>query len=449
MNLTRRVVSLYLKLDPLQIDPAARAAAQIALADGLSVMVAATALEPATAPFARHAIAIGGSGPATLIGHRSRTSAPYAALANGALAHALDFEDTFEGGMIHPNASLIPAVMALAESENVGGGRVLAALTIGCDFACRLSLALADDPAQYGWYHPSILAGLGATMGCAYLLALDEEQAVDALGLFIAQFLLNDELKRSPQSHLRAVREGLAARAAVEAVLLARLGVRAVEQPLEGDSGVFALLTRAAPRESAIFDRLGHFFHGPDVGIKRWPCCRGTHSAIVAAQALRLGGLTHDEIAGVGVVATPPNDMLFHPRQQRIAPSTAIDAKFSIPFVFASVMFDGNFDLATTNADGLARADILALAAKVEMVDLVPDATFEAQYRVTLRDGSQLEHSVTSVSSWRSGDIVLDDLREKLVTCLGLGRQPVSVDAFMSAVSVVPDQGVAPLMALL
>ena len=103
MNLTRRVVSLYLKLDPLQIDPAARAAAQIALADGLSVMVAATALEPATAPFARHAIAIGGYGPATLIGHRSRTSAPYAALANGALAHALDFEDTFEGGMIHPN----------------------------------------------------------------------------------------------------------------------------------------------------------------------------------------------------------------------------------------------------------------------------------------------------------------------------------------------------------
>src|SRR5690606_2019473 len=107
--------------------------------------------------------------------------------------------------------------------------------------------ALDGDPGRRGWYHPPIIAGLGATLGAARLLNLSEQQPVDALGLFAAQSMLADELKRPPHSHLRAVREGLAARAAVEAALLARAGVRAVEQPLEGKSGVFPLLTGKPP----------------------------------------------------------------------------------------------------------------------------------------------------------------------------------------------------------
>ena len=231
--------------------------------------------------------------------------------------------------------------------------------------------------------------------------------------------------------------------------MLAREGVRAVEQPLEGRSGVFALLTGLPPVEAALVDRLGQFFHGPDVGIKRWPCCRGTHSAILAAQALRLAGVTPQQIAAVAVTATPPNDMLFQPRQQRIAPSTAIDAKFSIPFVFAAALLDGDFDLRTTSPQGLVRADILALAAKVEMAKLLPGAPFEALYRVTRTDGTALEQAVTEVPSWRSGDMTLDDLSEKLSTCLASGLRRVPVPSFIAAVAAVARQGVAPLMELL
>src|SRR5690606_25881605 len=269
-----------------------------------------------------------------------------AALGNGALAHAIDFEDTFEEGKIHPNASLIPAVLALAEAEGATGAEVIRALALGCDFACRLSLALDGDPAERGWYHPPILSGLGATLGCCLLLDLSADTALNALGLFAAQFMLADELKRSPLSHLRAVREGLAARAAVEAALLARAGVVAVEQPLEGPGGVFPILTGNAPRQSA-FAGIGRHFYGPEVGVKQWPSCRGTHSAIVAAQRLRDRGVTPSAVTQVTVAVSPPNDMLFVPRQQRIAPRTAIDGKFSLPFVFATALEHGAVDLAS------------------------------------------------------------------------------------------------------
>src|SRR5690554_6738675 len=243
MSLSRDVIDRYWDLVGQPLDASACQAARIALADGLAVMIAAARLEPATQPFAAYATGDGEQGRSTIVATGEKRSAVSAALANGALAHALDFEDTFEAGMIHPNASLIPAVLALAQSESASGQDLIDALVIGCDFSCRLSLALDGDPAKRGWYHPPILSGLGATLGAAWLARLTGQQAVDALGLFAAQFMLGDELKRSPDSHLRAVREGFAARAAVEAVLLARHGVRAVDAPLEGRSGVFALLS--------------------------------------------------------------------------------------------------------------------------------------------------------------------------------------------------------------
>lgn len=442
MTLSRQIVDAYWALDT--IDPAATAAAKIALADALAVMAAATGLEPAAKPFIDHAL--GGTGHSTIIGHEAKVSAPMAALANGALAHALDFEDTFEPGMIHPNASLIPAVLALAQAERAGGNETLNALAIGCDFACRLSLALDGDPARRGWYHPPIIAGLGATLGAARLLDLSPQQAVDALGLFAAQFMLADELKRSPYSHLRAVREGLAARAAVEAALLVRAGVRAVEQPLEGKSGVFAILTGKPPLTEPL--TIGKF-HGPDVAIKRWPSCRGTHSAVVAAQALRESGITARDIAHVAATATPPNDMLFEPRANRIAPQTAIDAKFSIPFVFAAALEEGTVSLASFAPDRLTQSETLTLAAKLEMSALVQTRDFEARYDITLTDGSRHEHTVTAVAPWRTGDITLTDLKPKLADCLSYARNKPLADAVLTAVENIPRDGVDPLMALL
>ncbi|MHA6299999.1 MmgE/PrpD family protein [Devosia sp. CAU 1758] len=445
MTLSRQIVDAYWSVD--RLDRPIIEAARIALADGLGVMAAAVSLEPATAPFLDHAMAMGGSGPARIIGRGCSVTAPMAALANGALAHALDFEDTFEAGMIHPNASLIPAVLSLAQMEASDGPRVLKSLALGCDFACRLSLALDGDPAQRGWYHPPILSGLGATLGAAYLLGLTGQQAVDALGLFIAQFMLGDELKRSPRSHLRAVRESLAARAAVESVLLARAGVRAVEQPLEGRSGVFAQLTRNGPLEQALLDSLGVHFAGPSVAVKRWPSCRGTHSAIVAAQTFRRKGVLAGSIARVDVTATPPNDMLFLPRQSRIAPATSIDAKFSIPYVFAAAMTRDTVDLGAFAEAVRGDAAILDLARKVEMRELVTSAGFEARYEIALLDGTRLVETVIAVPEWRTADMQLTDLAPKLGNCLGIVG--VDVGAFLDAVRSIETNGVAPLIEFL
>ncbi|KRA43255.1 MmgE/PrpD family protein [Devosia sp. Root635] len=446
MSLTLTIAERYLDLAGRGVGRPALDAARIALADALAVMVAATGLEPAAGPFMAYARA-SGSGSSTLIGQGAKTSPVFAALANGALAHAIDFEDTFEEGMVHPNASLVPAVLALAESEQSNGADVLAALAMGCDFSCRASLALDGDPARRGWYHPPVLAGLGATLGAALLLKLDAGGIRNALGLFIPQFMLGDELKRSPRSDLRAVREGFAARAAVEAALLARAGVEAVEAPLEGSSGLFAMLTGNGPKIEP-FATIGMPLLGPEVGVKRWPACRGTHSAVVAALAFRAKGVMGTDIAAVTVQVGPPNDMLFVPRPQRIAPQTAIDGKFSIPFVFASAMETGGLTLASFVPGRLSAPETLALAARVDIEPELVAVGAEAVYTVSTHAGAILRETILAVPVWRTKDIGIPDLVPKVEACFEYGTQPFDAPAFLAAIADIDVQGITPLMRL-
>ncbi|WP_281389676.1 MmgE/PrpD family protein [Pelagibacterium limicola] len=445
--LTQGILEAYCAIDRARIDDVVLRAAKLALADGLAVMVAATGLEPATQRFTDYALS-SGHGPSSLIGMPRKVSAVHAALANGALAHAIDFEDTFEEGMIHPNASLIPAVLALAESEGIDERSTLFALALGCDFSCRLSLAIDGDPAQLGWYHPPILSGLGATLGCSVLLRLDAVATNDALGLFAAQFMLTDELKRSPNSDLRAVREGFAARAAVEAALLARAGVRGVEKPLEGQSGVFRILTGKPPLRQA-FEGIGSRYWGPEVGIKRWPACRGTHSAILLAQRLKTKQIPASEIARIGVKLSPPNDMLFTPRTQRIAPSTPIDAKFSIPFVLAVTLQDGAISLSSFSQERLTDPAILALTSRVHLDETAAAGGHEAEYRVQLNDGSIVAEIIADLPVWRARDIDLYDLAGKVGECFGAGTGLVDAATFLSRMNEFGDAGPVRLSSLL
>src|SRR5271170_1497341 len=91
-------------------------AAKRAILDGVGVILAASGASEDVVPFVELARAHSGVAQATILGFRDRVSAAMAAFANGAMAHALDFEDAFDRAPSHPNASLLPAAIAIAEA---------------------------------------------------------------------------------------------------------------------------------------------------------------------------------------------------------------------------------------------------------------------------------------------------------------------------------------------
>src|SRR5262245_23373372 len=138
--ITRRLAQHLARVTYADLPPTALRAAKRSLLDALGVSLGASGLEPACAPFA--ALAAEVPGPCNLLGFGARASPLMAACANGALAHALDYEDAYDGTPGHPNAACVPVVLALAERDAAIDGRsVLTALAVGCDVVCRLAHA--------------------------------------------------------------------------------------------------------------------------------------------------------------------------------------------------------------------------------------------------------------------------------------------------------------------
>src|SRR6266849_1064216 len=80
-------------------------------------------------------------GPCTVVGSSLTTGPAQAALANGAMAHGLDFDDTHADSVCHGSAVLVPAVLALAESEHLSGQAALTALVAGYEAMLRIGMA--------------------------------------------------------------------------------------------------------------------------------------------------------------------------------------------------------------------------------------------------------------------------------------------------------------------
>ena len=67
-------------------------------------------------------------------------SAPTAALINGTLSHALDYDDTHFAHIGHPSVAVIPAVLALAEDIGADVETLVDAATIGVEASILVGL---------------------------------------------------------------------------------------------------------------------------------------------------------------------------------------------------------------------------------------------------------------------------------------------------------------------
>ena len=433
MTLTGELARAALSLRFADLPKSVVQAAQVSLIDGLATMIAASRREPVTRPLHQHALNAGG-GPATLLaGGKGQPWA--AALANGALAHALDYEDTHDATGLHPNAALIPAALALGEATDASGRDLLAALVAGCEVNCRIGLALGADPAAHGWYHPPMIGMIGASIAAARLLRLTPEQTVSAVSLACCQFALTDELKRSPETDLRAIRDGFAARAAVEAAQLAHAGVSGVALPLEGRRGLFAVLTGTSAAGDLTED-FGSHFHNTEVSIKDWPCCRGTHPFVACALALAEQSLPIGEIAEIGVTVRPPDDMLLEPLADRQAPATPIAARFSIPFTMASALLSGPPSLASFSPDRLTAPAIRELAARIRMDR--EDVQAAPMVRLRFAEGAEQHLPAPMPPGRAAGETAPEDMATKVADCLSLHPGSDAL-ALIRAVRTLPE----------
>jgi 2-methylcitrate dehydratase PrpD len=404
-----------------------QAAARVLL-DATGVMRAASTLAEVQ-PFVTEA-RDAGHGACCVLGTQVNARAELAALANGAMAHALDYEDTLDSAPLHPNASLIPAVLAVAQSQgSINGRTLLEAVAVGCDVACRLALCLRRPLEEGGWYPPPIVGAWGAVAAAARILNLTPRQLLDAWSLLLLQNSCAGEIKHDRHTALRAVREAFPAQIAVQVTRLALAGVRGFDAPLEGQNGFFRLFAQDQYDAEALFHELGQRWHIDTLSFKPWPSCRGTHAAIECALQLReaIDGAWL-QIRHLRVEGCPVHRMLAEPIERKRAPQTAIDAKFSLPFTVATALVTGKVELDSFDPDALQHRNVQELAQHASFSvrsDWGPEAAVSGAVEVELLDGRTLRREVLQPRGSPSRPLEDAELLLKFVECAGRAQQPL------------------------
>src|SRR5712671_8219393 len=125
----------------------------------------------------------GGAAQGSIIGDKAQLPALSAALVNGAIGHALDYDDVNLAMPGHPSVAILPGLIALAEQRRSSGREVIAAFVAGYEIACRIGMALRPGHYDRGFHATGTVGAFGAAAACARLLGLDAAATAQALGI--------------------------------------------------------------------------------------------------------------------------------------------------------------------------------------------------------------------------------------------------------------------------
>jgi 2-methylcitrate dehydratase PrpD len=388
-------------------------AAKLHLLDALACALAADALGEQRAPV-ELVVAAGGAEEATLVGRAERVPAQAAALANGALAHALDFDDTHAESVAHISAVVGPVALACAEAYGRDGETMLAAFVAGAETTIRLGAAASGEFHERGLHPTSVCGVFGATATAASLIGLDAGATADALGLAgsRAAGVLASLAEGVPVKPLHA---GWAARDGVECARLAALGARGPRGVLEGHLGLFEALLGDGHAEAlnAQVSDLGARWETPRIGFKPMPVCHFMHGVLEGAASLDVGapsGIEEIEVAidGAGV------GLVLEPAAEKGRPVGSYDARFDLPWCVGAVLADGALTLAALRSPS-DHAVALELASKVTYSVLADGdrSQFGGSIAVALRDGRRMEAVVSHPLGTTGAPMGADEVRAK------------------------------------
>jgi 2-methylcitrate dehydratase PrpD len=342
---------------------------------------------------------------ATVIGRRERIDALSAAFLNAAGANVHDFCDTHVRTVIHPTAPVAPALLALAELQQVSGPELLLALILGNEVQARIGLAISPSHYDRGWHITSTCGVFGAAAGSGKLIALDERQMVWALGAAATQSSGLCEVLGTPAKSLSV---GGAARNGLWSALLAKQGFEGPGEPLTGRQGFYHALNEA-PDLSVVTSSLGESWEVMATSYKPYPCGFVIHPVLDCVLDFR----RDHPLAEVTRVAVRGNPLL-SVRTDRPEVSTGRESQVSVQHAVAAALATGKAGLDQFTDACVRDPRVLALRSKVEVISDDTFSTIAAAVEITTADGAI--HKLSRMAARGSDVNPLSDaaLEEKL-----------------------------------
>jgi 2-methylcitrate dehydratase PrpD len=401
------------------------------------------ALASSTMDFGKMAISVawklGGANDSLLIGTTSRVAAANAVIANGTLAHGLDYDDTLEEAVVHTGCCAGMTALAVGEEVGASGAAVLEAAIAGTEVLCKVGLVAPGKFHARGFHPTAICSTFGAAAVAGKLYDLNIEQWVDAFGLCgsqssgIIEYLADG-------TWTKRMHPGWSAHGGVIATMLAKEGFRGPARVFEGTHGFFSAF---GGKNDYRFDKLlglGKEWEIPRLTFKSYPCGSISHPYMDCALKIKLKHSPASEKIAEIVCRTAegPVHRLWEPLADKQRPTSSYGAKFSLPYSIAVMHVRGRAGLEEFSEEAIADRKLLELAAKVRY-ELDPTIDyprhFSGHVKVRMLDGTVLEENQPHPRGGFEDPLPPQEVEEKFRANARLALPASKVDGIVDTVN--------------
>ncbi|MFH1480562.1 MAG: MmgE/PrpD family protein [Pseudomonadota bacterium] len=297
----------------------------------------------------------------SIIGTGVKMPSATAAKINGVAVHVADFDDSSVEFRGHPTSVVLPAVLALCESNGKSGRDLLLAYIVGVEIGGKLGRVMGWSHYEAGWHGTSTIGTIASAIASSKALNLNEEKICHALAIAASGAC---GIRENFGTMVKSLHAGQASAAGVTAALLAERGYEGSLTAFEGQSGFW----RVYSGESAIggwADGLNELNTVMGVMFKRYPSCAGTHPALDALEELmKEQPFSWEEVEEIKCLVPPVlPSILIYPR-----PNSGLEAKFSLPYCLSAFLVHGKLDLAHFGKEAVDDSRVRKLMEKVQMI---------------------------------------------------------------------------------
>lgn len=359
----------------------------------------------------------------TIIGSDNhKMSAIDAALMNGVSGHSLDLDDGHREAKGHPGVTVIPAVLALTERENLTGKDLILAMVVGYEIFIRLGKAANPYLFNKGFHTTGICGTLAAAAGTSKLLSLNSQQVESSLGIAGTQCSGLLSVTHTGQM-IKPLNAGKAAQSGLLSSLLAARGAKGSENIIECEDGFLQAFAEKSDSIKKITDNLGEDFAINKCYIKLYPSCRHTHAAIDAALDLKRkygNNLNVKTIDSIEITTYPAAIKL---TKKDSMPTDEAGTRFNIGFAVCLALIEGKAGIDDFSEKSIKNQRIAELFKRVKIIE---DAAFEskeknirgAKVKIKMKnDPIEYEKTVHLPKGEFENPASLDDVKNKFYNC--------------------------------
>lgn len=306
-------------------------------------------------------------GNCSVLGLSTNLSFRDAGFVNGFNAHCMELDDGHRYAMLHIEAPIFSAMLALWEKEKISVEDFYRGIIVGYEATVRVSRALQPWHKVRGFHSTGTCATIGVAMAVAAALHYDFNQTKSALTAASSSSaglleVLSDDSELKPYNVGRAVMDGLTA------AYIGRAGYKGPADILGGKRGFLNVMTDTPTisfLDSFKLDEkpsiLGNFF-------KPYPACRHCHATIDAA--LTIAKTNNIDLSKVQRIRIGVYKLALVGHDHKDVQSTK-SAMMSIPYGAVVALVYKAAGFAQYSEDVVKSEEIQSLLSKVEIFENV------------------------------------------------------------------------------